>query len=78
MGHRVGRARSSAAVAGLRSRGRRMRQTELAAKLVQIGVLVAAGLVASRDVERTMHQKPMTHEQQQMLQMWLSERRERK
>ena len=55
-----------------------MRQTELAAKLVQIGVLVAAGLVASRDVERTMHQKPMTHEQQQMLQMWLSERRERR
>ena len=33
-------------------------------------------LVASRDVERTMNQKPMTPEQQQMLQTWWAERRE--
>ena len=53
-----------------------MRGPELYSKLAQLGALVAAGLVASRDVERTMNQKPMTPEQQQMLQTWWAERRE--
>jgi len=54
-----------------------MWNTERGAKMLQLGLLIAAGLVASRDIDRTMQQQPVTQEQQQQLQAWLRERKER-
>ena len=45
-----------------------MWHTERAAKCLQLSMLLAAGYLASRDVDRTMRQRPMTAEQTHELQ----------
>jgi hypothetical protein len=54
-----------------------MWHTVRGAKAVQIGVLLALGVVASRDVERTMRQPPMTREQAEAMQALIRERSQR-
>ena len=50
---------------------------ERSAKVLQLGFLLALGLIASKDVERTMQQKPMTPEQVAQLKAMASERNNR-
>ena len=49
---------------------------ERSAKVLQLGFLLALGLIASKDVERTMQQKPMP-EQMAQLKAMASERNNR-
>lgn len=51
--------------------------TERGAKVMQLGALLAAGWLASYDVDRTMRQKPMTPEQTAAVQALVSERQPR-
>ena len=54
-----------------------MWNTERGAKVIQVAVLLALGVIASRDVERTMRQAPVSREQTESLQAFLEEHRER-
>ena len=60
----------------LHSRGTDMWSTEKGAKTLQVVLLLGLGLIASRDVDRTMRQTPMTPEQQQVLVDFASKKRD--
>ena len=51
-----------------------MWNTERGAKVIQALGLIALGYVASKDVDRTMRQQPMTREQQEQVQAWAQRR----
>ena len=54
-----------------------MWRTERGAKAVQVGVLLAAGWLASYDVDRTMRQQPMTPNQAAEVQQMIEQRQRR-
>ena len=42
----------------------------------EAALLFAAFVLASRDVERTLHQRPVSHEQTRQFQEWLKQKKE--